>query len=301
MAPWSSRPPEGSNLSGIAHVEDDCYILVSDKGAHLLWGEIKVDPRSGVVQSAVLADQVAQLQGGIDVEACAIAPDGNSIVVADEADASLSSFPMVWGRGCGLIQLNKRRDVVAGARENLSLESLATGADGKGYWTISEDALTDDGPRASAQAGAWLRLQRVDLDFSPVRQWAYHTDRVPGAFLLPGGVSGVADILALPDGSLVMLERSLGIRGFRIRLYLVRPDASLPDVSSVAHLDRTQGVAPLPKELLFEWHGRSNFEGITLGPPLEGGARSVLLVADDGDPVSTPGLLALKLERVESR
>lgn len=301
IAKWGAHPPESNNLSGLVRVEGDHYALVSDKGGNLLWGEIKVDAKTGAVASALVLPKCAHLPGCFDVEGCAVSPDRRTLVVSDETDSGLTEFPLDFGASGDLVQMAKATQLLKGFRNNLSLESLAAADDGSGYWTMNEDALEDDGPRASAVAGGWLRLLKVDLKLRPVRQWAYLSDPMPGTLPIPGAINGVSDILALPDGRLVVLERGFGVQGFRIRLYLVDPAAAAVDVTGEAHLHQAQKVAPLPKELLFEWHGWANFEGIAFGPGLAGGARSVLLVADDGDGISTPGLLALKLERVEKK
>ncbi len=300
---WSARPPEAHDLSGIAWLGGDRYALVSDKGGRLLWGEIKVDAHSGAVMSARVFPEVAHLPGCFDVEGCTVSPDGQTLVVSDEQDAGLTAFPLSFGVSGALRPLAKEAPIFKDFRNNLSLESLAACVDGTGYWTINEDALVGDGACASLppEAGAWLRLQKVGLDLKPVRQWAYFSDPIPGVLPIPGAVNGVSDLLALPDGRLLVLERGFGTSGFATRLYLVNPEAGLPDAALVAHLDRPPHMAPLAKSLLFEWNGRLNFEGITLGPRLAGGARVLLLVADDGDPISAPGLLGLKLEPVESR
>lgn len=303
---WASRPPQAHDLSAIAWLGGDRYALVSDKGGHLLWGEIKVDAHSGAVVSAKVLSAVVRLAGCWDVEGCAVSPDGQNLVVSDEQDAGLTRFPLAFGASGALRPLAKKTAIVKGFRNNLSLESLAACVDGSGYWTMNEDALAGDGSCASLKAGAWLRLQEVGLDLQPVRQWFYFGDPIPGGLQIPGAVNGVSDVLALPDGRLLVMERGFGTAGFAAlgfvtRLYLVNPAADLPDVTATAHLDQPLHTTPLAKELLFEWTGQLNFEGITLGPTLADGARVLLLVADDGDPLSSAGLLALKLEWVESR
>lgn len=299
VARWSVHPPEANNLSGMTGMGDDRYALVSDKGGHLLWGEIKVDDKTGAVRSARILPQVAHLPGCTDAEGCAATPDGAGIAVSDETDTRLAVFDAVWGQSGDLKRKVTSARLFKDCRPNLSLESLDACADDSGYWTLNEDALVSDGPRASTRSGAWLRLEKVDAQLRRVRQWAYRSDPVAGQWMVPGVISGASDLLALPDGRLIVLERSLGVRGFRIRLYLVDPVVAAPDVTWAKHLDRVKGLSPLPKELLFEWRGWSNFEGIAFGPELADGSRSVLLVADDGDHFSTPGLLALRLERAD--
>lgn len=302
--PWGEHPAQANNLSGIAWLGGDRYALVADKGGNILWGEIRVDFTSGAILSAQILPQVTRIKGGIDLEDVALASDGRSLIVCDEDDAALSRIPLAWGMATEQTPVERITGLFKDCRNNLSLESAATAVDGSGYWTISEDALVRDGARASIQtdldrsSGAWLRLLKVDAGLRPVRQWAYGSDAIPGGFPIPRRVSGVSSLAALPDGRLIVMERALGLGGFRIRLYLVEPEAALPDATSVSNLSKDAGVQLLPKALLYEWNGLANFEGITLGPTLANGDRLLLLVVDDGDHISRPGLWALRLHRV---
>ena len=95
--------------------------------------------------------------------------------------------------------------------------------------------------------------------------------------------SGLVDLLALPDGQLLTLERELGgfIPLYRTRIYLVDLNAAT-DVSAVPSLEAS-GFMPVAKTLL--WQGfftSTNYEGITLGPVLHDGSSSLILVSDDG-------------------
>jgi hypothetical protein len=79
------------------------------------------------------------------------------------------------------------------------------------------------------------------------------------------------------------LEREAGgfIPMFRSRIYQLDFTAAT-DVAGVPSLTGG-GFAPVTKTLL--WQGvflQDNFEGMTLGPKLNNGGYSVLLVSDDG-------------------
>jgi hypothetical protein len=91
-----------------------------------------------------------------------------------------------------------------------------------------------------------------------------------------------------------VLERSFSSVGFRARIYQV-DFAGATQTESVEKL-RSDSVVPLGKRRLWESAPSfaTNLEGLTLGPPLESGATSLLLVADDGG-VGAPVLVALRL------
>ena len=90
--------------------------------------------------------------------------------------------------------------------------------------------------------------------------------------------SGVSDLCALEDGTLIVLERELSRKGvapaYRVRLYAVRP-------RTIAAFDVERPVA---KKLLFGADtGSANYEGVCLGPRLENGDRTLVMVSDGGD------------------
>ncbi len=96
--------------------------------------------------------------------------------------------------------------------------------------------------------------------------------------------SGLVDLLALPNGQILALERELGgyLPRFRTRIYLV-DFTGASDVADLSSLASGSGFTPVGKTLLWQGDtGFSNFEGITLGPPLSDGSYALLLVSDDG-------------------
>ena len=117
-----------------------------------------------------------------------------------------------------------------------------------------------------------IRLQRFsDLSLAPSGQWAYRTDPSHGA----------ADLASLPDGRLLVLERSYS--GSRHNaIYLVNFFGAT-DTSAILDLD-DEPFALVSKTLL--WQGytgiSADFEGISVGPQLGDGSYSLLLIADNG-------------------
>ena len=79
--------------------------------------------------------------------------------------------------------------------------------------------------------------------------------------------SGVSSLLAMDDGSLLVLEREFSVKilpSFRIRIYRMNPG--------------TDG-----KTMLWEESSTfSNYEGMCLGPVLDDGRQSLVLISDGG-------------------
>ena len=118
--------------------------------------------------------------------------------------------------------------------------------------------------RALFERRAQGRLQRFDPEGRPSGQWAYRADPRPGGPI--GGLerAGVVDLLSLPGGELLVLERTFSDRGFRARIHQVdlRNATDVSDLSTLAGAD----FEPARKRLLWEGHQLAmNFEGWTRG------------------------------------
>jgi hypothetical protein len=277
-------------LSGITWAGGSRFLAVSDEDRSLYELRIEIDRSSGRVRSASISTQTTLDQGG-DLEGVAWAGDG-TVYVSDERGPAIRRHDAATGRSRGTVPLPR---VFTSARVNLSLESLALAPEGSAMWTANEEALPGDG-QTNLEAGGHgglVRLQRFAPDGSggwrAGEQWAYRVDGV-GPFL-GRAPSGVVDLVALPGGALLVLERAVGVTGvegeppapvvrFRSRLYAV----DLAGATRAAGLARLgASTRPVGKRLL--WEGlftAHNFEGVTLGPDLENGDRTLLLVSDDG-------------------
>jgi hypothetical protein len=127
----------------------------------------------------------------------------------------------------------------------------------------------------------------------------------------------VAELLAVSPTSLLVLERGfLAGQGNTIRIFLVSL-VGAQDVSEVQSL-AAEGLAPLAKTLIVDLAQcpdggatvpagatqpnalLDNFEGMTFGPELEGGMRSLVLISDDnGSATQTTRIVVLGVPRLE--
>lgn len=280
-------------LSGLTWAGGERYYAVSDDDGRLFQLGIAVDPTSGAIRRGVVGGVVSLPQAN-DLEGVAMGPDGSTVLVSDEVGPALREYRLADGR---LLRSALVPPLfTASLRHNLGFEGLARDAHGA-LWTANEDALKVDGPTSSSSAGSLVRLQRFDADLRPAGQWAYGLDPVDGQMVLPGRGTGLSELVALADGRLLALERSLGIGGLRIRLYEVDVSAAT-DISALPSLLDAH-VLPAKKQLLWERSSmRDNFEGAALGPPLADGSRSLLLVSDDGHDLAQT-LYALRLHARE--
>lgn len=286
----SAGPGAARELSGLSWAGGERWAAVSDDDGRLFWLRIAIDPTSGRITGAAVNGHL-DLAGSRDLEGVAIGAEAASVYVSDEVGPAVRQYRLPDGRLMGTAMLPS---VLTGLRSNLGLEALTRDARGS-LWTANEEALKADGPTSTAEAGTLVRLVRLDADLRPTGQWAYRTDPVAGAKVLADRGTGLSDLVALADGSLLALERSLGSEGLRIRLYELDL-AGASDVSQRPALADADVVA-VGKHLLWERTSLAeNFEGAALGPPLADGGHSLLLVSDDGHKLAQ-ALYALRLRR----
>jgi phytase-like protein len=262
-------------LSGISWAGGARYYAVSDKLAMAFPLSIEIDPHSGTIGRAAVEPGIP-LPGSRDLEGIVYDPEHQTLLVSDEVGPGIREYRAAGG---ALVRTIAVPPVYDNIRKNLGLESLSMDPDHRTLWTANEETLGCDGAASSPTAGSVVRLQRFDRPYQPNGQWAYVTDPTPDD-VAPRS-SGVSDLVALPHGGLIVLERAYGLAGLRIRLYEV-DFSGATDVAVLPSLARAR-YTPVRKMLLWErTFADANFEGAALGPGLDGGAHSVVLIADDG-------------------
>jgi hypothetical protein len=290
----SSGDTGATEFSGLAWAGGCRFYAVSDNDGRLFPVNIRVDRATGSILERSVGEGL-QLDPAVDLEGIVYRGPG-SVLVSDETGSAIREYSLSDG---SMIQRLPVPPIFDQARRNKSLESLTAAAGMKALWTANEEALKTDGPLSSFTEGTLVRIQKFDAHFEPVGQWAYRTDPIPGDIGRKGRdreVSGVSELVALPGGGLLALERALGGATFlRIRLYLL-DFASATDVSAIPKLDGAY-VRPVGKRLLWERNGPHNFEAAALGERLDNGDRSLLLLADDSNGVLPQTLEALRLSR----
>lgn len=272
-----------AELSGIAYAGGSTYYAVGDTGTPTIWQlAATINASFGWLTSGLVTGGINATAMGRDSEGIALRPGRNSAWVADEIDSTITEFSLADGAKVGSVAVPAIYRP-ANVQNNLGLESLSYGA-GK-LWTANEEALKPDGSISTTRAGSWVRIQQFDgPDLAPRRQYAYRTDRISGMSpFISVERSGLVDLLALPDGRVLALEREVGgfFPVFRSRVYQI-DFSGATDVSDATSL-ADGGFTAVGKRLL--WQGfflSDNFEGMTLGPRLNDGSYSVVLISDNG-------------------
>ncbi|MDR7302037.1 esterase-like activity of phytase family protein [Haloactinomyces albus] len=198
---------------------------------------------------------------------------------------------------------NLRMREHTGPRRNETLEGLTFAAGGSLVVGSMEGPLIQDGAAPTAEHGALGRITVQNRSGQVLSQYAYPMDPVFASPPKGGSANnGVSEILAVNRGNpfrYLVLERSYvsGV-GNSIRIHRIDTRGA-DDVRAVDSLRGTE-VQPVRKELLVdlsEFEGLStidNIEGMTWGPRLPSGERTLVLVSDDNFSASqTTQIIAL--------
>ncbi|MDR7277519.1 esterase-like activity of phytase family protein [Catenuloplanes atrovinosus] len=174
-----------------------------------------------------------------------------------------------------------------GVRNNLAFESLTLSADGRSIVAATESALAQDGPIATLTEGADARVLVLDRSSGRARaEYVYHTDPITNAPTDPANPfadRGLTELLALNDTDYLAIERSFaGGVGFTVQVFWTTTRGA---TNALGRDALTGTERAMPKRLLLDLNATGtpvdNVEGITWGPRLPTGDRSLVLVADD--------------------
>ena len=283
----------GREFSGIAWAGGHRYYAVENRENALYPLDVAVDA-DGALSCSVGTPVV--LAGAVDPEGCAWdAAAGTVWVSMEDTDTPVREYDPATGealRSAPVPQVQVKR-----RRANFGLEALAISGDGLALWTCNEEALDCDGDRATAACGTVVRVTRftradVRAEWRADGQWAYRADPLRSDTPTPVSAprSGVAALCALPDDTLLALEREISGVSIRTRIYAL--DFSGADSIESKTALAGQTFAAVSKTLLWEDIGRwsfsgsshlANYEGLCLGPVAADGSASLFIVADGGN------------------
>lgn len=259
--------PHGQ-YSGITKINDSIFAVVHDKADRIFF------IRSNDLKHFQFTSVDCHIRQR-DPEGITYLAKEGTFFISGESDQKIMEYGsngMPTGRELHIPEMYN----VTRRRTNAGFEALSYNAVTHKFWTTTEQGLREDSINT-------IRLQSFDDEsLNPEAQYLYRIDlqRKPNADNTPLAkyAYGVPDILALDDGSLIIMERELfvpkkAIGGWcDIRLYHYCPESGEKRLldSFTTHLQLTR-------------INLANYEGIAFGPTLPDGTRTIILINDSQD------------------
>ena len=177
------------NYSGIAHLHDDIYAVVSDKSDSALYFNfrIQVNPKTGELEQVENLGFTERTDGtlndgkfwqgqekGFDHEAIVKASD-STLVITSEGYCRLKEYP-VLPISANAPKISYQQNLwesrwsSSDFYPNYNFESLAFDSVRQYLWTVSESTLRKDGQPATPQNGLANQLRLMRLDWGKMKE-----------------------------------------------------------------------------------------------------------------------------------
>jgi hypothetical protein len=176
-----------------------------------------------------------------------------------------------------------------GPRRNGVFEGMSFADNYKSLYVNVEEPLYEDGPRADVvDNNALIRIVKFNVaDKKAVAQYAYKLEPVAFAAKPENEfkINGVPDILSLGNNKLLVIERSFSTGRLPCTIKIFMTDLNgATDVSQMV-LKNNPSFSTAKKSLLLNMDDlgiyTDNIEGVTLGPVLPNGHKTLLFIADN--------------------
>jgi hypothetical protein len=193
-----------------------------------------------------------------------------------------------------------------GPRRNGVFEGLTFLDNYKSLLVSVEVPLLQDGREAGiGDSSGIIRMIKFDVaSWKPVAQYAYKIDPVAHPPLPFSGfrINGISDILSLGKDKLLVIERSFsnGRLSCTVKVYLASLDKAT-NVQSFDSLKAKNNFQIINKKLILNMDNLGiyidNIEGVTFGPTLPDGKRSLIFIADNNfNPLEQSQVLLFEVE-----
>ncbi|MEO8861049.1 MAG: esterase-like activity of phytase family protein [Ginsengibacter sp.] len=184
----------------------------------------------------------------------------------------------------------RMKQTESGPRRNGVFEGLTFADNYKTLFVNVEEPIYDDGSRAGLNdSSGIIRMLKFDMATKkPVAQYAYVIDPVAHAPVPSNAfeINGIPDILYVGDNKMLVIERSFstGRMACTIKVFLA-DISSAENIADMPSLKNKKGIKFISKKLLLNMDDLGiyidNIEGVTFGPSLQNGKKSLLFVADN--------------------
>jgi hypothetical protein len=176
-----------------------------------------------------------------------------------------------------------------GPRKNGVLEGMSFADNYKILFVNVEEPFYEDGPRADiTDNNAYIRILKFNVaEKKNIAQYAYKLSPVAYPAIPESSfkINGVPDILSIGNNKLLVIERSFssGRIPCTIKLFIADLNGAT-DISKIT-LENNPEFIPAAKKLLLNMDDlgiyTDNIEGVTFGPRLPNGRKTLLFIADN--------------------
>lgn len=265
---FDAKDIPAGNYSGITRLKGNSYAIVSDKDGKGGYFKFTIEIDSNGNITSVKNNGFRELEEkNKDQEAIAYNPDNHHIYIGCEETDEIVEYDILNGKKIDTLCIDeyKRNGV-----HNRKIESLAFDRKRQSLFTINEGPLKGDNH-------LMLRLIEIDTDMKRKMQYTYILDTPldDGPCVDDSHAFGVAELLSLGDGTLLVLEREFKVEDMKIgswvmnKIFRIRP-------------------GKLNKQFITGWRtslnvsdlGLANYEGMCLGPQLKDGRQVIIICAD---------------------
>ena len=192
-----------------------------------------------------------------------------------------------------------------GPRQNSVFEGICFTDNYKTLFVSVEEPLYEDGPRADITANdAYIRILKFDVNSKKNNsQYAYKLASVafPPDPETAFKINGVPDILSIGNDSLLVIERSFSAGHTESNIKIFIADLThATDIKNIASLRKNKNFIATTKKLLLNMDKlgiyTDNIEGVTFGPVLSNGHKTLLFVSDNNfNPLEKTQLLLFEV------
>jgi len=289
-------------LSGIDY-QNGKYVLVCDDASNPRYYEAKIDIINDEISSVVI-QKVIQIKDSVhflDLESIRFNSNKNEILLTSEGNINMQKSPVFFSVD-SLGNVVNEFDIpsefhfnsVQKPRHNGTLEGLTKSIGGKGYWIAMELPLELDGPEPDIlKTNSPVRITYFDaLSLKLEKQFSYKLDSIAKPPKEKFAINGLTDILEYDNDKFFIIERSyssgLGNQGNTVKIFDV--NASQATNTIAIHSLQNNKYRSASKELIFDFeevrdkltnYSIDNIEGISFGPILPNGNRTIILVSDN--------------------
>ncbi|GAB2776400.1 esterase-like activity of phytase family protein [Salinimicrobium soli] len=301
---------DGTKVGGLSGIDfrEDTYYMVSDQPSvpRIYEASIRIENEKidtveikRVIKLETSSDFLKDMN--LDLESLLYEPETENFILTSEGAIKAEKDPAIF-------TVSKNGDFVDSfevpeyflanslkePRNNGSFEGLAESFDNKGIWVAMELPLKADGPKPKLiKTKSPVRITYFDKKTKKAtKQFPYRLEPIAKIPWLYFAVNGVTDLLEYAPDKFLILERGYasghGKNGNTVRIFDV--DVSLATNTLDRNNLNVTFYNPAKKELLydFKWAKKflseeiiDNIEGITFGPVLPNGNRSIILISDN--------------------